>query len=83
MENKATSTSPLHIITDEGQVKRLTRRFLGNHNPVLSIEKKELKAYLKGHEFYTYKNEGDTVIGINPNGSLIKGYKVRQEYFYI
>lgn len=82
MENKATSTSPL-IKEIDGQLKRLTRRFLGNHNPILTIEKKELKAYLKGQEYYTFKKEGDTVIGINPNGTVITGYKVKQEYFYI
>lgn len=65
---KATSTSP---IIKNG--KKLTRRFLGNLFPKTCIEGKELKAYLKGQNKYSYKKNdfGDPMY-----------YPVRQEYFY-
>lgn len=64
---EATSTSPM-TINHEGQQMWLTREFLGNltENPS-NKDKNELKAYLKGKEYYSYK-------GVT--------YKVRQSYYY-
>lgn len=78
---KATRKSNL-IIGEYPNQKKLTRRFLGNINPKTTIEKKELDAYLKGKEFYTYKNTGDVVIGMFGIGMFKYGHLVRQEYFY-
>ena len=52
---------------------RLKRKFLGNHNPKTPFEVKELKAYLKGHDLFTYKRDE------NGNDNY---FKVNQLYFY-
>ena len=63
--------------------KRLSRRFLGNINPENVFEKKELKAYLKGHTHFQYRNTGEVFVGINNYGERVYSNKVRQEYFYV
>jgi len=78
---KATRHSAI-IIGKYPNQQKLTRRFLGNINPKTTIEKKELEAYLKGKEYYTYKNTGEVIIGMGVLGSFQYGHLVRQEYFY-
>ena len=70
---KAINTSPLTIGQYPNE-KRLTRRFLGNHNPEYPVEHKELKAYLKGNTHYQYKKD--------ETGNPLT-FKVKQEYFYL
>lgn len=50
------------------------RKFLGNPNPKTTAEKNELKAYLKGHEYFSF--------GKDSIGRSIK-HKVRQELYYV
>lgn len=80
MEAKPSHECPKEIVDFNTQcyeppkpVKRLTRRFLGNINGKTPLEKKELKAYIKGKEYFTYGRYSD--------GSP-RSFKVRQSYFF-
>lgn len=78
---KATPTSPL-IKEVNGKKMRLTRRFLGNLFPKNTSEKNELRAYLKGHDQFTF---GKELVRTDKGMPMIipKMHDVRQEYFYI
>lgn len=69
---KIKPTAPLTIGEGINKV-RLTRRFLGNLFPDNCYERKELAAYIKGHEFFNYKRD---------DAGYPMRFKVRQEYFY-
>mgnify|MGYP003323169526 CR=1 FL=1 len=69
-KEKATPRSPL--TNDVGQ--KLTRRFLGDLNSLKPQDQRELKAYLKGNEFFVFGRDRKT------KHPLI--HPVRQEYFY-
>jgi hypothetical protein len=58
--------------------KKLTRKFLGELFPKNGQDKKELQAYLKGHENFYYKGKG---VRVTLHGEPM--LKVRQQYFYI
>ncbi len=57
---KATNTSKKTIIVN-GQLKKLTRRFLGDVSQNKTMQRKHLKAYLKGHTHFNYKGITRTV----------------------
>jgi len=64
---EATNTS-LKKINKNGKIMTLTRRFLGNTKGKTTIEKKELKEYIKGNIQFMYRGQLRIV---------------RQKYFYI
>lgn len=77
MTKQVDQNSPLF---QPGTGKRLKREFLGNLFPTNTAEKNELKAYIKGHTHYHFKNEGVMVGGTPTNPIRMK--IVRQKYYY-
>lgn len=75
----ATANSPL--VNPENSNERLSRKFLGSYFPSNTLERKELKAYLQGHQYFFYKGTGEETF-FDEFGQIRKGHKVRQEYFY-
>ena len=72
MKEKVKNNAPL-IIGQYPNQQRLSRKFLGDIDGKSTIERKELKAYLKGQTHFFY--------GSDALGNPIR-HEVRQEYFY-